>query len=218
MASIKISVSGLAKFMKATPSRQRTMLKDYKFKTDRFGRKRPQIVRYSEARAAIVKYHQSGNEVSLLVTAVANLQKKEASNPEKDSSRIRDNIRAIETYMKYFSESKFTVLDTPKPKYVHGEVEVSATPELYVEEGGKKKLIKLDFNLQKPDEDSVNIILKVMYEASLLHNLSVSPKDVVYLDVSRQNQYIGSRLNKRLKQDIDAACETIADIWPKVKQ
>lgn len=218
MAGIKISVSGLAKFMKASSSRQRTMLRDYKFKTDKNGRKRPQIVRYSEARAAIMRYHQSGNDVGVLVAAVAELQKKEAAHPEKDSDRIRDNIRAIETYMTHFAKNDFTVLENPRPKYIRGDVEVSASPELFVQEDGRKKLIKLDFNAARPDEESINIILKVMHEASALSNLGVSPKDVVYLDVSRQTRYVGSKLNKRLKQDIDAACDTIADIWPKVKQ
>ena len=218
MPSIKISVTGLAKFMRSSHSRQRSMLRDYKFKTDKFGRKRPQIVRYSEARTAIMKYHQGGNDVAVLVAAAVELQKKAAANPEKDLNRIRDNIRAIQTYMTYFARNAFKVLENPRPKYVHGEVEVSATPELYVEENGTRKLIKLDFNAEKPDEDMVNIILKVMHEAASLAGLGIAPKDVVYLDVARQNQFVANKLNKRLKQDIDAACETIADIWPKVKQ
>lgn len=120
--------------------------------------------------------------------------------------------------MTHFSKSSFTVLTTPKPKYSHGEVTVSATPDLYVDENGKKKLIRLDFNSSKPDNEVVQIILKVMHEASVSSNLNVQPKDVVYLDVSRQAQYTGAKLNVRLKRDIDAACETIADIWPRIKQ
>jgi hypothetical protein len=110
------------------------------------------------------------------------------------------------------------VLDNPKPKYIHGEVTVSAVPDLFVDEAGRKKLIKLDFNAVKPDEEVIQIVLKVMHEASFLSNLGVQPKDVVYLDVSRQAQFSGAKLNKRLKRDIDAACETIADIWPRIKQ
>jgi hypothetical protein len=77
--AIKISVSGLAKFMKSGPASQRTLLKTYKFTTDKNGNKRPQIVRYSEARAAIKKYHESGNDVATLLAAVTALQKKEAT-------------------------------------------------------------------------------------------------------------------------------------------
>ena len=90
--------------------------------------------------------------------------------------------------------------------------------DLYIDEEGKRRLIKLDFNSAQPDVEVVNIILKVMHEAAIMNELAVQPKDVIYLDVSRQTQYVGSKLNKKLKKDIDAACDTIADIWPKIKQ
>jgi hypothetical protein len=109
-------------------------------------------------------------------------------------------------------------LETPKPKYVHGEVSVSAYPDLYVDEEGKKKLIKLDFSEKVPDKYSVEIMLKVMHEAAYNANLPVHPADVIYLDITRHTQYTGKKLNKQLKKNIDAACETIADIWPKLKQ
>ena len=215
---IQISVSGLAKFMKATSAAQRTLLRNQKFQFTSDGKKRPQIVRYSEARSAIRKYHESDNDITVLLSAIEALVKKENEHPEKDSARIRDNVRAVKTYMAHFSKNHFSVLENPKPKYIHGEVTVSATPDLYVDEAGKRKLIKLDFNVVKPNEDVVQIIVKVMHQASVLSNLAVQPKDVIYLDVSRQTQYNGGKLNKRLKRDIDAACETIADIWPRIKQ
>jgi hypothetical protein len=205
--------------MKSGPATQRNLLKTYKFPTDKYGNKRPQIVRYSEARGAIKKYHESGNDVATLLAAVGALQKKVAAiEPGKDTGRIRDNVRAIEAYMKYFSKSKFTVLDNPRTKYVHSSVEVSTSPDLFVEENGTRKLIKLDFNALPLDPESIKIVLKVMHEASIAKGLVISPKDVIYLDVSRNEQYNGAKLNKQLKKDIDAACETIEDIWPKVKQ
>lgn len=216
--AIRISVTGLAKFMKARPATQRTLLKSYKFTTDKNGNKRPQIVRYSEARAAIKKYHEHNNDVAALLAAVADLQKKELANPDKDSSRIRDNIRAIQAYMKHFSKNSFSILDNPKPKYIHGSVEVSASPDLFVDDKGTKKLIKMDFNASPLDAESIKIILKVMHEAALGKDIEIAPKNVIYLDVARNEQYSGEKLNKQLKKDIDAACETIEDIWPKVKQ
>jgi hypothetical protein len=216
--AIKISVTGLVKFMKSGPATQRTLLKTYKFPTEKNVKKRPQIVRYSEARTAIKKYHENSNDVATLLAAVTALEKKAATaGPDKDTSRLRDNIRAIEAYMKYFSKSKFVVLENPRPKYIHSSVEVSTSPDLFVEENGNKKLIKLDFNVSPLDSESIKIILKVMYEASISKNLTVKPKDVIYLDVSRNEQYNGEKLNQKLKNDIDAACETIEDIWPKVK-
>jgi hypothetical protein len=215
---IKISVSGLAKFMNATAFRQRRLLRDYKFPFNGDGTRKPQIVRYSEARATIQKYHQSENDVTVLLDAVEALKKKAADHPEKDQSRIQDNIRAIRIYMKYFQRNDFAVLANPRPKYVHGDVYVSTTPDLYVEENGVRKLIKLDFSATAPKDEIVSIVLKVMHEAAMIDELGVTPSNVIYLDVSRQRQFTGKKLNKQLKRDIDAACETIEDIWPRVKQ
>lgn len=216
--AISISVNGLAKFMTSSEAARRTILRDYKFPFNKDGSKKPQIVRYSEARAVIRDYHESANNAATIVTAIEKLIGKKQKNPDKDAARIDDNIRALQTYLEHFSNRKFTVLETPKPKYIHGEVSVSAYPDLYVDEEGKKKLIKLDFSEKVPDEDSVGIMLKVMHEAAYNANLPVHPADVIYLDITRHTQYTGKKLNKQLKKNIDAACETIADIWPKLKQ
>lgn len=213
----QVSVNQFAKFIKSGPATQRTILRNSKFPFLTDGKKRPQIVRYSEARAAIRHYHEGGNDVSALVSAVEALTKKLVL-PDKDQARIRDNIRAVETYMKHFAKNQFKVLETPRPKYEHAGVQVSTTPDLYVDEDGEKKLIKLDFNQQNPNPEIIEIVLKVTHEAASSVQLPVKPKNVIYLDVSRQIQYTGAALNKKLKKDIDAACETIADMWPSIKQ
>jgi len=215
---MKISVKILADFMLANPARQRSIVRDSKFPKLKDGKPKPQIVRYSEARAAIRDYHESGNDITVLLKAVERLTAKKKEHPEKDPVRIDDNIRAINAYVKYFSKNAFKILSTPKPVYQYEQVDVSATPDLYVEENSVKKLIKLDFNQNKPSEDSIDIILKVMYEAAAMAQLGVKPKDVVYLDVSRQAQYTGKKLGKSLKKNIDAALQTIQDMWPNIKQ
>jgi hypothetical protein len=216
--SIKISVNGLAKFMTSSEATRRTLLKDFKFPFNKDGSKKPQIVWYSEARAVIRDYHEAENNASIIVTAIEKLIAKREENPEKNAARINDNIRALETYLKHFSDRTFTILATPKPTYVHGEVFVGTSPDLYVDENGKKKLIKLDFSEKKPNVDAVEIMLKVMHEAASVAELPVRPADIIYLDITRKTQYTGKTLNKQLKKNIDAACETIEDIWPKLKQ
>jgi len=215
---MRITVKVLADYMLSSALRQRTLVRDSKFPKLKDGKPKPQIVRYSETRAAIRDYHESGNDIAVLLTAVERLTKKRAEHPEKDSGRIDDNVRAIKAYIAHFSKNKFTVLKTPRPIYFYEQVEVSATPDLYVEENGTRKLIKLDFNQQKPKDDAVKIMLKVMYEAAASAQLGVKPKDVVYLDVSRKEQHTGAKLNTSLKKQIDAALATIQDMWVNIKQ
>ena len=215
---IKISVNVLAKFMTSSETTRRNLLRDCKFPFNKNGTKKPQIVRYSEARATIRDFHESGNNAAVIVSAIEKLINKREQNPQKNADRINDNIRVLEAYLTDYSGEKFTVLETPKPSYIHGEVVVTTTPDLYVADGGKNKLIKFDFSEKKPNEEAVQILLKVMHEAAAGAELPVHPADVVYLDIARKMQYTGKKLNKQLKKNIDAACETIEDIWPKLKQ
>jgi hypothetical protein len=66
---IRLSVNGLAKFMTSSDSARRTLLKDFKFPFNKDGSKKPQIVRYSEARATIRGYYEAHNNASVIVTA-----------------------------------------------------------------------------------------------------------------------------------------------------
>jgi hypothetical protein len=215
---MRISVKVLADFMLASPARQRTIIRDSKFPKLKDGKPKPQIVRYSEARATIRDFHESGRDITVLLKAVERLTAKKHAHPEKDTTRIDDNVRAINAYMKYYAANDFKVLVTPKPTYRFEQVEVSATPDLCVEEKGVKKLIKLDFNQKIPQQQAVDIVMKVMHEAASSEELGVKPDDIVYLDVARQVQYTGRKLNKRLKRDIDAALATIQDMWFNIRQ
>jgi hypothetical protein len=70
--------SWLAQFMNATSFRQRRLLRDHKLPYTKDGRRKPQIVRYSEARSTIQKYHLHDNDVTVLLDAVEALKKKAA--------------------------------------------------------------------------------------------------------------------------------------------
>jgi hypothetical protein len=175
------------------------------------------IVYYGEARRAIEAFHEGNNDPATLVSAVDALSKKEAASTGQTAVRLNHNIRGIQTYLTHFGGRKFSILTTPKLKYTRNSVIVSAMPDLFVSENGTPKLIKLDFSEKVPDERITNVILQVTYEAALLANLKVKPKDVIYLDVSRNQQYIGAKLRSSLKKDVDAACDNIEALWATIK-
>jgi hypothetical protein len=216
--AIQISVNGLVKFMQASSVAQRTLLRDHKFPFDANGKKRPQIVHYSEASAAVLKYHEAGNKQSILDSAVESLLRKIQDNPELNASRIEDNVRAIRAYSEHFSTSRYLVLPNPKPKYSHGDVTVSATTDLYVSEAGTNKLIRLDFKAAEAEKDIIQTILKITHAAALMSGLDIDAGNVVYIDVCRKKMHKGKEMNKRLKAEVEAACDTIAAIWPTLKR
>jgi hypothetical protein len=212
--AIKLSVKGLAQFMTAGPAKQRTVLRTQKFPSKQ--ENVAIIVYYGEARRAIEEYHENDNDPAMLVSAVDKISKKEVSASGQTAVRLNHNIRGIQTYLTHFGDRKFTILETPKIKYVRNNVTVSAMPDLFVVENGHRKIIKLDFSEKPPDPRVVVIVLQVMYEAAAAAGLAVKPKDVVYLDVVRNEQHTGAKMKAALKKEVEAACDNIEALWPTI--
>jgi hypothetical protein len=213
--AIKLSVKGLAQFMISGAAKQRSILRTQKYPSKQ--ENVAIIVYYGEARRAIEAFHEGDNDPATLVSAVDALSKKEVASSGQTAVRLNHNIRGIKTYLTHFGSRKFSILSTPKLKYTRNTVTVSAMPDLSVSEAGTPKLIKLDFSEKIPDERVVNIILQVTYEAALLAGLKVKPKDIIYLDVARNQQYVGAKLRSSVKKDLDAACDNIEALWDTIK-
>ena len=213
---IRISVKGLAKFMRKGPAGQRSVLRDFKF--PRGPEARVQTVYYAEARVGIREYHVSGNNPATLVKPVDELRKKAERSAGKAKSRLEHNIRAMESYLQYFSGNRFEILSSPRLEYLHGSVTVGATPDLFVKHGDQQKIIRIDLGAEPTDEEMITIILQVTFEAARRAGLAVLPSQVVYLDISRRQQHVGAKSRTRLSREIQAACENIEAMWGGIKR
>lgn len=210
---IRISAKGLAKYMTSGDASKRKILRDYKF-PDPEGA--VQAKYYAEARRVIEEYHNSGNDVSTIVSAVDKLNASAARETGRKHDRLRNNIRALESYLSNFGKEKLQILPTPNMKFSHGQVLVSAYPDLYVKDGNRYKIIKLDLGKDNPKPNMIRIVLQVTYAAAQEAQLPVLPGDVIYVEVERGTQHKGVTKRDRLQRDIEAACQTIEDVWPKL--
>ncbi|MGC1687568.1 MAG: hypothetical protein WA734_18220 [Candidatus Acidiferrales bacterium] len=210
---IRITAKGLAKYMTSGDASKRKILHDFKF-PDPEGA--VQAKYYAEARRAIEQYHGGGNDASIIVSAVDELNTKAARELGRKHDRLRNNIRALESYLTNFGKKSLTILPTPDVKFTHGQVLVSAYPDLYVKDGDRHKIIKLDLGKDHPKPEMIRIVLQVTYAAAQAANLPVLPKDVIYVEVEHGTQHSGVAKRSRLQKDIEAACQTIEDVWPRL--
>lgn len=210
----KLSMKSLAQFMTAGESRKRTILRNSKFPREA----RVIIIQYREAINAIRDFHESGNDPASLVRSTDRLRKKAIGATKQTQARIANNIGAIERYAHYFGAQKSDVLSVPKMKYLHGTVTISVFPDLLVEHGGQKLLVKLDFTTEGATDEQIAIMLQLMYEGASMEGLGISPKNVLYINARSPEPYRGSKIRKNLKREIDAACENIEAIWEGIKR
>ncbi len=171
---------------------------------------------YSQRALAIEQYHSSGNDATVAVASVDELHTKAARLSGRKQDRVKNNIRAFESYLRDFEKKKLTILPSPDLKFTHGQVVVSAFPDLYVRDGQRHKIYKMDFSKGDPNPRAIRIVLQVTYVAACERKLPVTTKDVIYIDVSRGRSYTGAKVRTRLMRDVEAACQTIEDVWLKL--
>jgi hypothetical protein len=210
---IRISLKGLANYMTASPTRQRKILRDFKF-PDPEGS--AQAVYYREARDLISAYHAHNHPRGWLLQRVGELIKLASLAQGQTAIRLRHNARALREYERHFGRKSYVVLGDIKLELVHANVRVTIFPDLHVREGGQEKIVKLEFGVRPPLPQTVKIIVQAMFDATTKSGLGIPTSGVLYIDVPRGRIHRGARLGSRMARDVESACLNIAAIWPTI--
>lgn len=207
---IRISLKGLVKYMTSRSSVQRKTLSDFKYPNPEG---KAQAGYYREARSAIVTYHRNQHIPDWLRRRADILAANASANSGQIRTRLNHNARALRAYERQFSGRQFTVLTDLALELTFAGVRVSVYPDLHVQEGGKEKMIKLDFNVGSPDDEGIKIVTQAMFEAAEGAGLGLPSSCVLYYDLSSGKIFKGARMGSRMLADIEAACLNIAAIW-----
>jgi hypothetical protein len=210
---MRITVKGLAQFMAAGPARQRQILRDFKY-PDPKGRAK--ALYYAESRQAVRRFHSDGGSLGILLGAIARLSRRAAQNSGHASRRLGDNCSALVQYATHFAEQGYIVLPDRDLRLEYGPLTVSCAPDLCVLERGRERFVKMEFSKPIPSDRTVAVITQALFGAACRSGCEAAPGDVFYVDVRRGAVHRVARLRSRVARDIEAACETIADIWPSL--
>lgn len=211
---IKISVKGLAKFMASSPAAQRKVLHDYKYPDE----DEPSVMRlyYKDATDRILAYHRSGHDREWLRSKAKDVADLARLTPGRPGTRLKHNARGLTLYEQHFAGRKFEPLGQLRLKLGVGDVTITVSPDLYVAEKGKPKLLKLEFAVDTPSDDFVKTVSQTMFEAAKGNVDGLSPSSVLFLDVPRGAEHRGARAGARMLREIEAACKNIGSMWPSI--
>jgi hypothetical protein len=210
---IKIGLKGLAKFIASPPAAQRKVLRDYKY-PKREGEAQARY--YQEARLLIRKNHSRGNPEGWLSAKSQELSVKSQTQSGASALRSRHNARALREYNQFWGTKTFEILSDLSLSLSYSGVTISVYPDLHVREAGVEKIIKLEFASRPPIETIIRVMSQAMFEAASAAGLNLRAADILLVDVPRKTLYRGARMRSRTAKDIEAACQTIADIWPSL--
>lgn len=213
---IRMSVRGLAKYIVGSPSQQRRVLQDYKYPDG----DEPAAMRqyYQDATNAVRVFHRYGHDRAHLREQGQALAAKARDAQGGTATRLRNNARVVLQYEQGFGSRVFEMRPVAKMRLDFGDVQVALVPDLHVVERGKSKLIKLSFGSEEPNEVEVRVVVQCLYEAANRQMGEFSGNAVSLFDVPRATEHRGARAGARMLREIEAACDTIAGIWPRIQE
>lgn len=210
----KVSLKGLADFMTSSAVRQRSILRQYKHPDE--DEARAKIIYYREARDRIAAYHRSNHPADWLNEQASSLAGLAASSDGRTRTRLQHNVRGLRAYASHFSRRRFDLLPDVTHYLTYGDVTVTVRPDLHVRERRKEKLVKLEFGVEDPPDQLLNIIAQSMFEAAENAGLGLSSACIICLDVPRGREIRGARAGSRMRSEIQAACANISSIWETI--
>jgi hypothetical protein len=211
---IRIGLKGLAKYILATPANQRKILTDHKFP---YPEGEAQAQYYRDVRRLVKVYHQNNNRSGFLLAKAEELRSLAQIHGGASGLRLRHNVRALREYERCWGDKQFQVLGSISLAFHSHGVRISVFPDLHVSENGMEKIVKFEFSSDDPDPQLLKIMSQIMFEAAIEGGLLLQPAGVLILDVPRGNVHRVARVRSRIKRDIEAACETIANVWPALE-
>lgn len=211
---IKMSLTGLAQYIAGSPAPQRKLLQDFKYPAadEPFAK----IKYYREATNCLRDLIKAGESSDWLRQQSIALSAPRPDQTPNGARRLQQNARAVLLYEHYFVGKPLELLECPRFRLTFSNVSVSVIPHLFVREGAKTKLIKLQFGGPALPEASIKVITQCLFEGAKLHGLDISPSSAIYLDLAR-NKVHHARPGKRTLNEIVAACETISQIWDRIE-
>jgi hypothetical protein len=211
---IKITVKGLAKYIASSPSGQRRILQDFKYPAadEPFAMK----VYYREATDCLKSFIRGHHSQEWLRQRAIEMTASALEHSTASARRLQQNAKAVLLFEKHFDSKTLEVLECPRFRLTLHGVSISVVPNLFLRDGAKTKLIKLQFGGPKLPEQSVKVITQCLLDAATLQGYDLPPWSAIYIDLPRDVAHTAARAGKRTLRDIKAACETISQVWETI--
>jgi hypothetical protein len=212
---IRLSAKGLAKYIAASPSTQRRILQQFKYPTA----DEPFAMRlyYREAtqllRACIEKQHPS----DWVRQRAIDLTASDRDVTPAAARRLRQNSDALLLFDRHFRKRPVEILPRQRFTLVFHDVAVGVVPDLIIHDSaGVLRVIKLQLGGPRPPDVTVKVITQCLFEAAVRSGFQIKPTSARYVDLPRNATHSAATAGRRVLRDIEAACETISQIWDSI--
>ena len=208
----RITLTDFVKFMMASSSQQRTILRRHKYEDDVEG----VAIRkyYREAYNTLHRFYRGDHPPAWLSNQADFLAATSAPPTPRARARIDHNIHSIRRFEMCFGNRKIEGISPgPMLSYSHDGLVVKVYTDVFGSEGRYDRLIKFHFADSKNPEQFSKIVCQIMFEAACDAGHIISSSAVRVWDRYSCEEYKLARVGARMKKDIEATCTAIVALW-----
>ena len=196
----EISMTTFADFVLKAGTPKATVVRQWKKRSSYH----PSSDYYKALRESIVECHSSGAGVGVISAAVTGAGKARKANYDA----------MAKSYIKWLGRSKHVWFAHPKAMWQAHNIGVRVRPELGLEIGGARHLVKLYFKSDILNKNRADILLQLMVESFSKHTKA---KGLVSILDVRQGKLFSSSANvTALSAQLSAEAAYWAALWPKI--
>lgn len=189
-----ISLTDFVDFAISTPPSQLTKVRQLCNR----GAYDPRFDFWKALREGVHEFHQKGNRLDLVLVGL------------KDAKKLNRYPSSIKTYEKFASKQKdLSWFKPPSAVWRYGGLNVRVNPELGLDIGGKKYVVKLYFKDEKPTKQRLKVVFEMMRIALLLDATIVS----AVIDVSNGKLMVPKPLAENLLPLLEAQALAFVHLW-----
>lgn len=202
MGPIRLSATGVAEFIQASPATRTRKLQPFKYPHRGEGAGRSSY--YKPTIDTVREYHRRGDPkiIRRKIEELTTLEN-DSSLPKRNRTRARRNIDALMAYEDLYGNRNFSVQPNHRLAFKVGSVTITAQPDLWVEENGVQVLIKLGVAKNR-SSDYIDLLLHLIRKAAIATGYKVRARNIAYLNVATGEEVVSqlqlSHFNRTIRE------------------
>ena len=194
---IKVSLTDFSEFVLKAGAKKQTKVKQIVNRP----KYEPQFDFWKKLRERIIALHKADKPTKELLDIIHELT---------DDKKKKVYPGIISGYVKFIGRKKLTWFAPPKSEWLHEDLAIRLNPEIGLEFGGKKHVIKLHLNKSEMTKNEADIILTLMRD-----ELQDKCEDAIFclLDVKSNKLYHSDKIKTDLLPVLQGEASSFTSIW-----
>jgi hypothetical protein len=210
---VRVSMSCLAEFVSFPNRSLQSRLRPFKF--NRRGEGFARTTYYQPALKAIRAYHAGNNDGRILDRQILELDgRARTARNNRERIRLERSIGAIEAYRNLYGGRRFRVLPNRRMVYPMGGINVTAQPDLWVEENQTQVLLKL--GTARHTRTYIDMLLSLLRKAAVKNGYRIRARNIVYLNIATGQELVSAGSLTRFNRIFATGAREIATAWPGI--